>query len=234
MENHQDRPLSAAPAARKVVFGEYLHGPHKRLYSELVGYDTDGHLFIWKRVLQCADDQLLEDILDSLRQGSEIRNALLVSAVCSGYDGMGKPIGKNGLLKRSARRFAYHALATVDLACELEGIREKSLNGSSLRHYRGTLTNIRNGFSWLTPPSKAHGTGALTEAESRLAKAFVVTKGTQRDDAMEQGIHFLAEHYDEMESYFPLIHSSAESNTLSGVHALLATKPEMALASGAL
>jgi hypothetical protein len=147
---------------------------------------------------------------------------------------MGKPIGKNGSLKRSARRFAYHALETVDTACFLGGVTETHLSGSSFRKHRGLVNDIQNGFSWLTPPSKSHDVGPLNEKESLLAKAFIVTRGIHRDGAMEPGVHFLAENYEEMEPYFSLIYSAAERNTVNGLRALLATKPELALASGAL
>lgn len=235
MENNRHQILKQpAITAKKIVFG-HPHGPYPRLYSELVGYGTDGFLHDWKRILECADDELLEDLLASLKRGSEIHNVLLVRAVCGGYDGMGKTIGKNGKLKRSARRFAYHALATLDLACDLEGVGgRRRMSDWEIRRYRWLLQSVQAGFSWLTPPSKTHDTGPLTEDESRLARAFVVTQGTQRDNLMEPGIYFLAEHYDEMKPFFRLIYSSAGRNTLSGLQALLATKPEAALASGAL
>lgn len=234
MENHQDQLLGQQVVpARQVVFGESL-GPFPRLYSELIGYETDGYSYVWKRILQCADDEILEDILAALRQGSEVRNKLLLLAICGGYDGMGKPMGKNGLLKRSARRFAYHALETVDMACFLGGVGEAQQNSASFRKYRGLLSDIQNGFSWLTPPSKSHDVGPLNEKDSLLAKAFVITKGIQRDGAMEPGVHFLAENYDEMKPYFHLIYSTAERSTVNSLRALLATRPELALASGAL
>ena len=216
-----------------LIFGE-PYGAFPRLYSEMIGYQTDGYYYVWKRILMCADDDLLESILSALKNGNGVRNVILLSAICGGYDGMGKVFGKSGKLKRSARRFAYHAIETIDTVCLLAEVNMDSVaDAVSIRSFRGLALHIQNGFSWLTPPSRTYSNGPLTDEESLLANSFVITGGVGPDNLMVPGIHLIADNYEELKPYFKLIHSSNDKS-VDRLRALLETRPALALVSGAL
>lgn len=220
---------------RVINFGEQLHGPQTYLRSKLLEYPApDGHSFLWKRIVQCADQEVLVSLLEALQQGSEFRNLLFLSAVCGGYDGMGRPIGKNGLLKRSARRFIFHAQETVELVCLVAGLKEEKMGLNDFRKHRHLVGNIQNGFLWLTPPNKKHAAGHLSASDASLAKAFVVADGSRRGDDKNAVVSFIADHYEELRPYFQLIYRSSKDIGVSGMQALLATKPVASLSSGAL
>lgn len=236
MEDHRHSVLGEregmAIAAKGTFFG-HPHGPFPRLYSELIDYPADSYSYDWKTFIQHADDELLEDILSALRKGSERRNLLLVTAICGGYDGMGRLLGSGKRLKRTARRFAYHVIDTIDMLCLVAGVNDLPADSAFLRKSSWLIGYVRESYSWLTPPSKSRPDGPLTDKETLLANAFVVTKGIGRDGSLEPGVRFLADNFDEMEPYFKTIHSYSEV-TVAHLQALLATKPILALSSGAL
>lgn len=216
----------------QIVFG-HRYGPFPRLYSELIEYETgDGLSYIWKQFIENADEPLLEDLLAVLRTGRRTRNTLLISAICYGYDGMTSPLGKSKKLKRTTRRFTYHAMATIDTVCFLEGLGDESKTPLRTTEYVHLIRTIQTGYSWLTPPSKARPDGPLNSEEALLANAFVIANGIGRDGVRESAVQVIADNYEELRPYFKLLYSSEK--TSDGVEAILATTPVIALTAGAL
>jgi hypothetical protein len=214
------------------MFGQ-RHGPFPRLYSELIEYETgDGLSYVWKRFIENADDQILEDLLASLKRGNRMRNILLVSVICYGHDGMTTPLGKSGKLKRTTRRFAYHAMVTIDMICFLGGLGACPKSPLRMTEYTHLIRAIQLGYQWLTPPAKARPNGPLNSDEVLFANAFVVAKGDGVTGVREPVVHAIATNYESLRPYFRAIYASGKG--VDGINALLATMPEPALSEGAL
>ena len=217
---------------RVMRFG-HVHGPHTRLHSGLLDHQpASGLSFIWRNIIERADDEVLEDILSALKQGDEYRNVILVSAICSGWDGMTSPLSKDKKLKRTARRFAYHCIATIDSAVPAgtKGNKPEILNQ---RDYAPLILNMQQSYKWLTPPSRVKPKGRLTEEESLLANVYCLVKAHSKRNLDDKVLQTIADNFDELKKYTGYI-AAMESVSMDSIEKLLGTKPELALAEGAL
>lgn len=209
------------------------HGPDNRLQSGLKEYAPTSSLnFQWDMVIKYSDDEFREDLLTALREGSGLRNTLLVTAICSGWDGMTSPVSKTRKLKRTARRFGYHAIATIDSVLSRVQIPATSGNVNH-RHYWPVISVIQDSYVWLTPPSGAKPNCRLTREESQLANAYCLVRGFGSDAIDYDLVDAVAENYEELSPYFDYL-SSVDEISMDSLHRIMETKPEVALAEGAL
>lgn len=227
MEDHRSQVLTGI-----LRFG-HVHGPHTRLHSGLLDHQPAlGLSFIWRNIIERADSEVLEDILSALNHGTGYRNTILVSAICSGWDGMTSPFAKDKKLKRTARRFAYHCIATIDsvVTADMKGSKTELL---SQRHYAPLVLSMQRSYTWLTPPSRVKPKGRLTEEESRLANVYCLVKAHSKKNLDTKALYLVAANYEALKKYSGYI-AAMESLNLDSIEKLLDTKPELALAEGAL
>jgi hypothetical protein len=196
-----------------------------------MGYaPAHGLKFQWDMVIAHSDDEFRQDLLTALETGDALRNMLLLTVICSGWDGMSSPVSKTRKLKRTARRFGYHAIATID---SVSNRVQMPLGNVSTRYYWPVTTVIQESYVWLTPPSGAKPKGCLTEEESRLANAYCIVRGLGRDSVDYDVVQAVAQNYEELSPYLDFLRSSGDV-TMDSIYRILDTKPELALAEGAL
>lgn len=224
--------MSEAFVMTHVGFGR-MQGPYPFVQSKLLGSETmTGHWHIWENLVKHADDQLLHDLLAAMESGTAFSNLILTGAACLNHDGMGSPVTKGGHLKRTARRFIYHSIATIDIASRLINAPRNTWI-IPRRKYDPLISNIQSSYYWLTPPSRLRPNSPLSENDSLLANAYCLVAGLHGDTKDKVLLSFIAENFSALEPYLDYIISSEIINR-GRLESLLETSPELSLSAGAL
>ena len=140
-------------------------------------------------------------VLDKeLKGDGNIRDMMIATAACNGYDGMGRVIGKKGV-KHTVIRFVHHAVATVDAVIYARSPILRNRSSSALGQ---EMYYISDSYHKLTPPSGKKHKGPLTESERGMANAYCL-ENMLGLDVPDDDMTYFAQHYAAIEPVLGIV-----------------------------
>lgn len=176
----------------------------------------------WDRFVLFAGSSLIGTLDKALVNGSSGRDQTIIAGVCQGSSSFVNAVGKGGKLTPTATRYFYFLISVVDVVIRVQGPWREDLN------YFGPVQRI---YSSLRRDYGGKG-GELSKKEIRLARTVMLSALLNiRLRAVD--IDYFSENYDALEPYLDFI---IQRNDMSEnqIKALVETRPEPALAEGAL
>jgi hypothetical protein len=177
----------------------------------------------WDRIVLLAGDSLIGTLDKALGTGSSGRDQTIIAGVSQGPSRFTNMVGKGGRLTPTATRYFHFLISVIDVVIRVQGPwREDIIN------YFGTVQRI---YSSLRRDYGGKG-GELSKKEIRMART-VILSALLNTRLRASDVDYFSDNYDTLEPYLDLIIQRKDMSE-NQIKALIETRPEPALAEGAL
>lgn len=177
----------------------------------------------WDRIILLAGEPLIATLDNALGNGRSDRDQAIIAGVCKGPGRFVNVVGKGGKLTPTVTRYYYFLISVIDVVMRVQG----SMGDDTINYFAQTeriYSVLRRDYG--------HKGGELSKKEVRMARTLMLSAllGAR---LRASDVDYFSENYDALEPYLDLIIQRKE---MSGnqIKVLIETRPELALAEGAL
>lgn len=180
----------------------------------------------WRTVITNASAETVVALDEAVGNGTALKERIIIAAVHRGHNYQSSKLGKNGRLRPGATRYIHHVIATSDVL-----VRAGTHPDDDTEAIRNYLNPALRSFDIL---KRSYGSksGPLSKEDARKACALTLSH-CMRVPLNPEGLKYFSDNYDDLSKYIELFVQRKDLN-IETATMLLASKPEQALADGAL